>query len=65
MWTVARLVWGFVALTTVLQGWLANAHKTKELYSAVLVLIFLVTELVPFIMSLDESLLTVLGKLTW
>ena len=44
VWTAARLCWGMVALTTVLQGWLARAQASQSHYAAVLVAVFLVSE---------------------
>ncbi len=32
-WTIGRIVWGIVVLTTILQGWLTNAHRSRQAYS--------------------------------
>lgn len=40
LWTAARLSWGTVALTTVVQGWLVAAQKTKLFYTVVLVRLY-------------------------
>jgi hypothetical protein len=37
IWTVARLSWGFIALTSVMQDWLVTAQKSVQYYSLVLV----------------------------
>ena len=37
VWTVARLGWGFIALTSVMQDWLNSAQKTVQYYSLILV----------------------------
>ena len=37
IWTVARLVWGFIALTSVVQGWLEYAQDSVHSYSFILV----------------------------
>jgi hypothetical protein len=36
-WTFTRLVWGLVALTSVVRGWFIAAERSVEFYSAVLV----------------------------
>lgn len=37
LWTSARLGWGIVALTTVVEGWLNEAQKSTWFYTVVLV----------------------------
>jgi hypothetical protein len=37
LWTSARLGWGIVALTTVVEGWLNEARKSTLFYTIVLV----------------------------
>lgn len=37
LWTTARLAWGIVALTTVVEGWLNEARKSTLFYTVVLV----------------------------
>lgn len=37
VWTVARFAWGLIALTSVLQGWLTQAKRSKLFYTIVLV----------------------------
>jgi hypothetical protein len=37
VWTIARLGWGFIALTSVMQDWLNSAQKTVQYYSLILV----------------------------
>jgi hypothetical protein len=37
LWTSARLAWGIVALTTVVEGWLNAAQKSELFYTLVLV----------------------------
>ena len=37
LWTSARLGWGIVALTTVVEGWLVAAQKSTLFYTCVLV----------------------------
>lgn len=37
IWTSARLGWGIIALTTVVEGWLVEAQKSTLFYTVVLV----------------------------
>jgi hypothetical protein len=41
IWTFARLVWGLIALTSVLQGWLTKASRSEAFYSVILVIYLL------------------------
>jgi hypothetical protein len=61
VWTVARLCWGVVALTTVLQGWLARAQASQSHYAAVLVGVFLVAEVGPILYGLQPAMMDALG----
>ncbi len=60
-WTLGRVVWGIVVLTTILQGWLTHAHRDRQIYSLVLVGLFLVTELIPYVAALDQDLLALIA----
>ncbi|TFJ81404.1 hypothetical protein NSK_007365 [Nannochloropsis salina CCMP1776] len=60
-WTIGRIIWGIVVLTSILQGWLSDAHKDRQVYSVVLVGLFLITELIPFFVAMDVSLLASLS----
>lgn len=60
-WTLGRVVWGIVVLTTILQGWLTHAHRDRQIYSLVLVGLFLLTELIPYIAALDQDLLALIA----
>jgi hypothetical protein len=37
IWTLARLGWGLIALTSVMQGWLISAKDSVHFYSFILV----------------------------
>ena len=43
------------------QGWLTNAHHDRQVYSIVLVGLFLITELIPFFTGLDHDLLSLIA----
>lgn len=61
-WTIARVLWSLVVLTTIMQGWLTHAaHRDRPLYSLVLVGLFLVTELLPYVAALDQDLLALIA----
>ena len=60
-WTIGRIIWGILVLTTILQGWLTNAHRDRQVYSVVLVGLFLITEWIPFFVAMDVSLLASLS----
>lgn len=60
-WTVGRIVWGVVILTTILQGWLRERAINRQLYSIVVVGLYLVSEIVPFLFSLDHHLLSLIA----
>lgn len=61
-WTIARVLWSLVVLTTIMQGWLTHAaHRDRPLYSLVLVGLFLVTELIPYFAALDQNLLALIA----
>lgn len=57
LWTVCRLVWGFVALTTVLNRLVISYHRSPLGYSIQMICIFIFTEILPIAISLkDENL---------
>jgi hypothetical protein len=62
VWTLARLGWGLIALTSVLRGWLVEASRSRLFYSLVLVSIFLFVEIIPVLFSLQESVLQSLSE---
>eukprot|EP00752_Nemacystus_decipiens_P013063 g11553.t1 len=60
LWTIARVVWGLSALTAVVefQRLVGNATSFREqVYSILVVALFLVTELYPLLAALDDELL--------
>jgi len=64
LWTVTRIFWGFIALTSVLQGWITPAASTTPggiFYCIVLVLVFFFVEILPISVSLQESMLSSLA----
>ena len=63
-WTLSRIGWGVVSLTTVLNGWFDVAEENDVLYSCLLIGIFLVTEIIPFVWSLLIRNLVVLQSTT-
>lgn len=52
LWTICRLSWGFLDLTTVMEGWMQYVARFSVSYSVVLVLIFFATEMLPMALSL-------------
>jgi len=60
-WTIGRIIWGILVLTTILQGWLTNAYRDRQVYGVVLVGLFIITEWIPFFVSMDVSLLASLS----
>ena len=61
-WSVTRLLWGIIALTSVVQGWLAMAEENEHYYGLTLVLLFVVTEIGPILWGLDETVITYLAE---
>lgn len=57
VWTVTRLAYGFLALTTITQGWLEDAQQSELLYSVTLICIFVGAEVLPIIFALQPSVL--------
>ncbi|KAJ1410682.1 hypothetical protein B484DRAFT_187089 [Ochromonadaceae sp. CCMP2298] len=57
LWTLARLGWGVVALTSVVQGWLVHAQSRPGLYTCVLVSIFCLAEVLPICLSVQLCVL--------
>mmetsp|Transcript_14113 Transcript_14113/g.13645 ORF Transcript_14113/g.13645 Transcript_14113/m.13645 type:complete len:459 (+) Transcript_14113:474-1850(+) len=73
IWTIARLGWGFIALTSVMQSWLISAQKNVHYYSLVLISVFFFAEILPIAISLQNDCLeslterpisTILGDVT-
>ena len=63
-WSVTRLLWGVVALTSVVQGWVAMAEENEHYYGLTLILLFVVTEIGPILWGLDETVMTYLAETT-
>lgn len=64
IWSFARLCWGFVALTSVLKGWLMKLEEYNTfVYSIFLVLIFFFTEILPILFSLQIFLLKSISEI--
>jgi len=64
LWTVTRIFWGFIALTSVLQGWITPAASTTPggiFYCIVLVFVFFFVEILPISISLQDSMLSSLA----
>lgn len=57
VWTLTRLGWGIIALSSVLNHWVTEIHKSRAFYSIVLVLIFLVAEVIPIMFSLKHKMI--------
>ncbi|CAM9193138.1 unnamed protein product [Ascophyllum nodosum] len=60
LWTAARVVWGVSALSAVLeyQRLVGNSTSLREqVYSIIVVALFLATELYPFLAALDDEVL--------
>eukprot|EP01038_Epipyxis_sp_PR26KG_P009630 gene9630-12966_t len=57
IWTLSRLGWGFIALTSVIQGWLNQVQKSVLWYTIMLIVIFGATEVIPIWFSLQNSTL--------
>eukprot|EP00601_Ochromonadales_sp_CCMP2298_P025750 CAMPEP_0173278242 /NCGR_PEP_ID=MMETSP1143-20121109/4512_1 /TAXON_ID=483371 /ORGANISM="non described non described, Strain CCMP2298" /LENGTH=416 /DNA_ID=CAMNT_0014215393 /DNA_START=101 /DNA_END=1351 /DNA_ORIENTATION=- len=57
LWTLARLSWGVVALTSVVRGWLVSAQTNTLLYTVVLFAIFLCCELLPIAIAIQPGVL--------
>ena len=61
-WSMTRLLWGVVALTSVLQGWVAMAEENEHYYGLTLVLLFVVTEIGPILWGLDDTVMKHLAE---
>jgi hypothetical protein len=61
LWTLARLAWGFVALTSVADGWLFKSNESDSLYTIELVSLFVLVEVVPIMMALSRRNIHALG----
>ncbi|CAM9693033.1 unnamed protein product [Choristocarpus tenellus] len=63
LWTAARVVWAVSTLTAVLEYARVSGGTSlkQELYSVVVVMVFLVTELFPFVVSLDNDVLMMIA----
>eukprot|EP00602_Paraphysomonas_sp_CaronLab_P000433 CAMPEP_0185018308 /NCGR_PEP_ID=MMETSP1103-20130426/1072_1 /TAXON_ID=36769 /ORGANISM="Paraphysomonas bandaiensis, Strain Caron Lab Isolate" /LENGTH=324 /DNA_ID=CAMNT_0027548073 /DNA_START=252 /DNA_END=1223 /DNA_ORIENTATION=+ len=61
LWTLARVGWGFIALTTVLNQWLVSYDDSTTLYSVEMIVIFTVTEIIPIVLSLQSDSLQALA----
>lgn len=62
IWTLSRIGWGLVALSTVMQGWLLElGGQSPILYGMLLLLIFLLAEVLPLWLSLQESTIQALA----
>ena len=59
---MTRLLWGVVALTSVLQGWVAMAEENEHYYGLTLVLLFVVTEIGPILWGLDDTVMKHLAE---
>ena len=56
VWTLTRLGWGLVTLSSVLRMWLDElCERSALLYSIALVLLFLFAEVLPIVLSLQEA----------
>lgn len=55
MWTLCRLGWGLLDLTTVMDSWMQYAAHFGIIYPIVLVFIFFTTEMLPMAISLYSS----------
>ncbi|RYH32522.1 hypothetical protein EON65_00330 [archaeon] len=62
VWTTTRLGWGLIALTSVLQHWITEARRSTTFYTCTLVLIFLFTEVLPIMVSLQKRVLQSLSE---
>eukprot|EP00597_Dinobryon_sp_UTEXLB2267_P001813 CAMPEP_0170064806 /NCGR_PEP_ID=MMETSP0019_2-20121128/5138_1 /TAXON_ID=98059 /ORGANISM="Dinobryon sp., Strain UTEXLB2267" /LENGTH=253 /DNA_ID=CAMNT_0010271533 /DNA_START=563 /DNA_END=1321 /DNA_ORIENTATION=- len=62
-WSLARFMWGCVALTTVLEGWMDQFQVSKISYTIILILIFLFAEVLPIYFSLQTSTLACLVEM--
>jgi Protein of unknown function (DUF1084) len=64
IWTLGRVCWALFALTAALQLSLAtsNASEKTEIYSVLVVVLYLVTELGPFAIALDDDVLALIGE---
>lgn len=62
VWTSTRMVWGILALTSVLNGWLTEVYKSKVFYTIVIILVFFVLEICPIIYSLQDIIISSLAE---
>lgn len=62
-WSIGRICCGIFSLTAALQYSIAssNASEKVEVYSVLVIVLLLVTELAPFSIALDDEILTILG----
>jgi len=62
IWTLARLAWAFIALESVMKGWMSvSINRTYHYYCIdyiLLILIFLLSEVIPIFISLQETILS-------
>jgi hypothetical protein len=62
IWTLARLAWAFTALESVMKGWMSvSMNRTYHYYYIdyiLLILIFLLSEVIPIFISLQETILS-------
>mmetsp|Transcript_7383 Transcript_7383/g.11019 ORF Transcript_7383/g.11019 Transcript_7383/m.11019 type:complete len:338 (+) Transcript_7383:36-1049(+) len=63
VWTAGRMCWGVFALTAALQYSLATSNQAvnSQIYSVLMVFLFIFTELIPFKVVLKNRVLAVLG----
>lgn len=64
VWTSTRILWGLIALTSLLRGWITPAASTTPggiFYCIVVILVFYLVEILPIFLSLQESMLSSLA----
>lgn len=54
LWTLSRLLWAAVSLTSVIEGWLRQSGSSAALKSLLIVLIFLCLEVLPVVFAIGE-----------
>ena len=52
LWTLSRLLWAAVSLTSVIEGWLRQPGSSSALKSLLLVLIFVCLEVLPIVFAI-------------
>lgn len=64
VWSIGRAIWGIFSVVSVRFSWLEPSATTRAspTYSMVLVGVFVVIELVPFMLALTSDLLTLLAR---